>query len=723
MTGRRAEGPATGSALASDRDPAVEPVHTVLVVSKSHLDVGFTDLAQEVRERWLRQHLPRAMATARRLRESGDAPRLTWTTGSWIVNEALEEPDRQLRQAIERAIEEGDIAWHAMPFTTHTELADRSLLTHGLSISGRLDEWFGRRTRAAKLTDVPGHTRALVSLLTAAGVDLLHVGVNPAAPSPDVPSLFRWRDGAAPAHALVDGQPPEITVAYQPGGYGSLQVLPGTGVAVDLWVRGDNDGPPEVDDVVARWNRLRAEHPDAEIRAATLDDVADALRPVAGRLPVVTAEIGDTWIHGVGSDPSKTAAFRETCRRRKAWIDEGRISADDPGLWRASTELLLVAEHTWGLDQKTAWPDTDHWSESELASVRPRQSTRRFEWSWSEQRGYLDRFLEILQKSGRPDLVADARAGMLLTGAGAVSAEGLVALQRPDDGGPIRTRLGTAEVAIDPHDGALVGLSVEDAGSGRRELVDGGRALGRVGHRTFDAEDYERWFRTYNAGTRPDDLSWARRDNTKPGLERSAARSAWCAPDLVGAWAGRREPDAPGHPGSSVLLLELSFSEEVRSWSAAPPWVVVGYEIVDGIDGELSCWLQWHGKPAARWAESTWWSFVPTVDDPQAWTMVKLGEEVSPLDVVGRGARTLHAAEQVRHPSGLRIDLPDAPLVAPGSPALLRFDDRLPDLSGGWHVCLYDNVWGTNFPMWCPGDARVRVTLGWSRPPEAGRLP
>ena len=38
--------------------------------------------------------------------------------------------------------------------------------------------------------------------------------------------------------------------------------------------------------------------------------------------------------------------------------------------------------------------------------------------------------------------------------------------------------------------------------------------------------------------------------------------------------------------------------------------------------------------------------------------------------------------------------------VAPGSPALLRFDDRLPDLAGGWHVCLYDNVWGTNFPMW-----------------------
>jgi hypothetical protein len=94
--------------------------------------------------------------------------------------------------------------------------------------------------------------------------------------------------------------------------------------------------------------------------------------------------------------------------------------------------------------------------------------------------------------------------------------------------------------------------------------------------------------------------------------------------------------------------------------------------------------------------------------------MVKLGEVVSPLDVVSRGARTLHAVERVQHePSGLWLDLPDSPLVAPGRPALLTFENELPDLSGGWHVCLYDNVWGTNFPMWCPGDARFRATLGW----------
>ena len=695
-------------------------VHTVLVVAKSHLDVGFTDLAAAVRERWLRELLPRAVHTAAALRDRGAGPRLCWTTPSWILHEALEDGDQGLRAMVDAAVGAGDLAWHAAPFTTHTELVDRSLFAHGLSISARLDQRFGRRTRAAKLTDVPGHTRAVVSLLAEAGVDLLHVGVNPAAASPDVPELFRWRDDAAasvahpsePFDATGRPDPPAINVLYRSGGYGALQVLGDSGVAVDLWVNGDNDGPPDVDDVVARWDRLRLAHPAAEIRAATLDDVADVVRSVAADLPVLNAEIGDTWIHGIASDPSKTAAFRETCRRRRSWIDSGAVAADDPALWSASTELLLVAEHTWGLDQKTHWPDTDHWSESALASVRPRPATRRFEWSWSEQRSYLDRFLQRLEAAGRSDLAADARAGMLLTGAAPVSVDGLVALSRPDDGGPIRARLGPLEVAVDPHDGALVELVVDAEGGGRRDLVGGGRALGRVGHRTYDAADYERWFSTYNAGTRPEDRDWARWDNTKPGLDRSGARSAWYAPDLVGAWTGRRDADGGG-PGAEVLVLELSFSDETRSLSAAPPWVLVGYELVDGRPDELSVWVQWVGKAAARWPESTWCSFVPTVADDDAWTMSKMGEDVSPLDVVSRGARTLHAADVVRHRDGIRLELIDAPLVAPGSPSLLRFEDRLPDLAGGWHVCLYANVWGTNFPMWCPGDARFRLTLGW----------
>ena len=95
---------------------------------------------------------------------------------------------------------------------------DAQLFRAGLGISEELDDRFGRTTTAAKMTDVPGHTRAMVPLLAEAGVTFLHLGVNPAWPVPDVPPVFRWRspDGA------------EVVVAYQAGGYGGELTIDGS---------------------------------------------------------------------------------------------------------------------------------------------------------------------------------------------------------------------------------------------------------------------------------------------------------------------------------------------------------------------------------------------------------------------------------------------------------------------------------------------------------------
>jgi len=42
---------------------------------------------------------------------------------------------------------------------------------------------------------------------------------------------------------------------------------------------------------------------------------------------------------------------------------------------------------------------------------------------------------------------------------------------------------------------------------------------------------------------------------------------------------------------------------------------------------------------------------------------------------------------------------------------LLNFTDEQSDLLGGIHFNLYNNVWGTNFPMWYEKDARFRFLL------------
>jgi len=148
------------------------------LIFKTHLDVGFTDFASRVILDYFTHHIPSALRVAREMRESGSEERFIWTTGSYLIYEYLEQVDADGRREMENAILAGDIKWHAIPFTTHTELEDPDLFRFGLSLSQELDKRFGTRTIAAKMTDVPGHTRGIVPLLAEAGVRFLHIGVN-----------------------------------------------------------------------------------------------------------------------------------------------------------------------------------------------------------------------------------------------------------------------------------------------------------------------------------------------------------------------------------------------------------------------------------------------------------------------------------------------------------------------------------------------------------------
>src|SRR5262249_49821235 len=146
---------------------------TVHIVFKTHLDVGFTDFAQTVTASYFENYIPSAIRLAKELRERGGEERFIWTTGSWLIYEYLERATVAQRKLLEDAILAGDIVWHGLPFTTHTELMDVSLFKYGLSLSQALDQRFGRKTIAAKMTDVPGHTRAIVPLLEEAGIQFL----------------------------------------------------------------------------------------------------------------------------------------------------------------------------------------------------------------------------------------------------------------------------------------------------------------------------------------------------------------------------------------------------------------------------------------------------------------------------------------------------------------------------------------------------------------------
>jgi hypothetical protein len=56
---------------------------------------------------------------------------------------------------MEEAIAAGDICWHGLPFTTHSERTDESLWRVGLGFAHKLEQRFIQTNIAAKLTTCP----------------------------------------------------------------------------------------------------------------------------------------------------------------------------------------------------------------------------------------------------------------------------------------------------------------------------------------------------------------------------------------------------------------------------------------------------------------------------------------------------------------------------------------------------------------------------------------
>ncbi len=646
------------------------PLRELIVATKNHVDLGFTATEAKVLHDACRWLLPTAAAQARRMRENGGG--FCWVVPAFIAERALEWLDGGDLRAVEQGFALGDLAWHALPFTTHTELLDESLLDAMMAVSRRLDARIGKRTTCAKLTDVPSHTIALVRALSRAGVECLHIGVNWMSPSPDIPPLSRWRDAASN----------EVVLAIDPGGYGGVIRIPGDDRALFWNVIGDNMEVPSEHDVRATLAALRQEYPGAIVRPGRPEDWAGADLPARARaLPVVSAELGDSWIFGTGADPWKTQRFRELARLRREWLAAQRLLPDSPVMVRFDRELLLVAEHTWG-GAVAAWThhDRTHWNNSDFARIRNRGCWRALEASWREKRDHVEAAIEALEGSAlraEAEAACDACAPREFL-AGDWDA---VSLENVHDLGGARVRLDTC--------GAVVSL---DDGT---ERIAGPTAWLR--YQTFDDADCRRAVAEYCTIQ----TDWLPEEFTKLGLAGTDAVSRWWAPRVLGCW--RRE---------NQLALNLAFHEDAVTRAGAPAAATLTLALAAG---RLDCRVEWLRKHPTRLPEAVWWSFQPEAADPRAWRLDKCGQWIDPVTVPRGGGRWLHGVQSGARNGGVALLTRDAHLLAVGGPMLCRFPDQEIEPSGGLHLNLVNNCWGTNFPQWCGDALAFRAALVWER--------
>ena len=355
----------------------------IVVVFKTHFDIGFTGLAQEVLSYYSKGLMPDVIHTCEKAREYNPNLPYVWTMSSWPLKKILTSPetDPEVRAKAEKMIDSGELAWHMLPYTTHTEFTGIEEYIRGLLVGDGMNREFGKEVHSAKMTDVPGHTRQLPSILAKAGIRFLHLGCNAGCTPPDVPRLFWWKG--------PDGG--KVLTFYNKGGYGS-SLLPPKNWKFPVWLAliqsNDNAGPHQPEVIARLAKEAQAVYPEAQVQIGTLDDFYEAIAPhLTEEVPVVTEDLADTWIHGVGSYPEEVGLVRKTRNELKQAEALSSLLEMEKGKFADIYEdLLLFGEHTWGLDVKSTLGYNRYYEKKEFLAHLQDEPCQRIEESWEEQR-------------------------------------------------------------------------------------------------------------------------------------------------------------------------------------------------------------------------------------------------------------------------------------------------------------------------------------------------
>ncbi len=742
------------------------PLKTVVVVFKTHFDLGFTDLPDRVMAAYTGPMFEAVQAVMTATAHEAPGARYVWTLPAWPLRYLLDSPSvpPAHRAAADALVRAGRLTWHAYPFTTHTAFCGLEDLVRGLDVARELEDRYARRVTGAKQTDVPGHTWILPTLLARAGIRFLHLGCNSGSAAPWLPRLFFWEG--------PDGS--RVLTYYSPGGYGT-PLLPPSDWPLDTWLALqqtlDNHGPHRPEELVAMRAEVAAASPGTRVVFGELGDFADAVFANPAQLaavPVISWDLADTWIHGVGTMPREVARVRALRGRLAATESLGtlqrpeRTAVESPltgPAARAYEQLLLFGEHTWGLDVKSTI--TRVFTAGEFAAARETAPYRRLEELWVAKGAYVTqaeaaqavaaalvaggatgaapgpaRLYEPLgwgragrveavwadgsalpsgpvevTVAGGPPVAGEVHDGRLrFPGTTAPLSLGSIVVRPRPEGPAVPEPAGTPvlenayfRLAADPEAGGLTSL-VEKASGHEWVAANPAGPFGAYRYDLFSAADIAAFLRAYGRLFQ----DWFIADFGRPGYPED-----W--PHLT-AWAGGYRAALTRGPGRQTLLLTGGRLRPERAGPTVAPAQTIDlaislYDDLPVVD------FTYHvrGKAATPLAEGATAVFPLNLTRP-TFRIGQTGAVIDPARDIAPGAnRSLWAVEtwvdvtDDRH--GLGIIPIDAPLVSLGSLGLFEYlPERVPAAPVVFGH-LFNTQWGTNFPQWQEGDFAFRYRL------------
>ena len=741
--------------VADGESPTNAPVREIIVVFKTHYDIGYTDLVTNILTRYRTQFAEKALSVIGQSRSLPPDQQFVWTVPGWPLKEMLwpgQTPER--REKLLQAVKDGRLTVHAMPFSLQTETLDLEDLVEGMTYSAYLTQENGLPLpRAAKMTDVPEHTWVLPTLLKHAGVSFLQVGCNMCCTPMQVPPLFWWEG--------PDGS--RLLTSYSPQ-YGTDLLLPKNWPChtwLALIMTSDNQGPPTTEQVNKLLQRAAREMPGVKIKFGRLEDFYDAIMAENNtNIPVVRGDMPDTWIHGFESMPiaTKTGCDVRPLESAVAMLDTELNAAgvNTPSLKKplalAYENSLLYSEHTFGYHGSQPG---GYWYGGEWKQKLAEGKYTRFLKSFDDKRAYINTTADIVTNAlnDRMQLLAhnvDADGPRIVVFNPLPWARsGEVAVQSPPencssvrdlDAGKITAAVATdgktlrffandvpaggyktyQPVAGKPADENLISsavvienkffriradavrggiISLVDLKTGR-ELVSptDENSLGSYLHERFAKTKVDAFVKSYCRH-----LDWALNEFSKPGMPGSD-QSPYARLTLTN-WT------------VMVQTCPLAKTIILHSADAAPlaKSVTLKYTLYKDqpyLDVEWTI----DDKTPNPIPEGGWLCFPLNLENPK-FELARLGSLIDPAkDIIDGGNRELlclNSGMTVTGNDGFGVGLCplDSPLVSLGEPGLWKFSMHDFPRRARIFINLYNNQWDTNFPLWQDGSWCSRVRL------------
>ncbi|HKO80057.1 MAG TPA: hypothetical protein VJU78_06675, partial [Chitinophagaceae bacterium] len=120
---------------------ANKQVKEIIVVFKTHFDIGYTHRVKDVVQYYRTDMIDHALEAMDSSRSMPAELQFKWTCPGWVMSKIMEPwpgQTNERRKKLDEAFSKGRFITHAMPFTVETDVCEPEVITRGLGFASKL---------------------------------------------------------------------------------------------------------------------------------------------------------------------------------------------------------------------------------------------------------------------------------------------------------------------------------------------------------------------------------------------------------------------------------------------------------------------------------------------------------------------------------------------------------------------------------------------------------